>query len=137
MPGGALISTISFTITFPLLANSIIRKTGMMLSCSMVCWPTEHRIPKKYFSDKRWSRWCRLWPRFLSSIPQNYVREFCERCFLYKAAKCEPSYALPKTWLQKTPFQSVSVSATVNNIILWTPWITFDPESFSSGAGTE
>jgi hypothetical protein len=45
------------------------------------------------------------------------------------------SYALPKIWLQKTPFQSVSVSATVNNIILWTPWITFDPESFSSGAG--
>jgi outer membrane receptor protein involved in Fe transport len=62
---------------------------------------------------------------------ENFVKD----ASFIKLRNVSLSYALPKTWLQKTPFQSVSVSATVNNIILWTPWITFDPESFSSGAG--
>jgi len=43
---------------------------------------------------------------------------------------------LPNALLEKTPFQRVSLSATINNIILWTPWINYDPESFSSGAGS-
>jgi TonB-linked SusC/RagA family outer membrane protein len=62
---------------------------------------------------------------------ENFVKD----ASFVKLRNVSLSYALPKTWLQKTPFQSVNVSATVNNIILWTPWITFDPESFSSGAG--
>ena len=44
-------------------------------------------------------------------------------------------YELPKAILERTPFQAVNISATVNNIILWTPWINYDPESFSAGAG--
>lgn len=37
--------------------------------------------------------------------------------------------------LNKLPFESARVSVAANNIILYTPWDGFDPESFSSGAG--
>lgn len=68
---------------------------------------------------------------YFRTTSENFVKD----ASFVKLRNVSLSYALPKTWLQETPFQSVSVSATVNNIILWTPWINFDPESFSAGAG--
>jgi TonB-linked SusC/RagA family outer membrane protein len=68
---------------------------------------------------------------YFRTTSENFVKD----ASFVKLRNISLSYSLPKTWLQKTPFQSASVSATVNNIILWTPWINFDPESFSSGAG--
>jgi TonB-linked SusC/RagA family outer membrane protein len=62
---------------------------------------------------------------------ENFVKD----ASFIKLRNISLSYSLPKTLLQKTPFQAVSVSATVNNIILWTPWINFDPESFSNSPG--
>lgn len=37
--------------------------------------------------------------------------------------------------LEATPFKSARISVAANNIILYTPWDGFDPESFSAGAG--
>ncbi len=68
---------------------------------------------------------------YFRTTSENFVKN----ASFIKLRNVSLSYALPETLLQKTPFQSVSISATVNNIILWTPWINFDPESFSSGAG--
>jgi TonB-linked SusC/RagA family outer membrane protein len=68
---------------------------------------------------------------YFRTTSENFVKD----ASFVKLRNVSLSYSLPKIWLEKTPFQSVSVSATVNNIILWTPWITFDPESFSGGAG--
>jgi TonB-linked SusC/RagA family outer membrane protein len=68
---------------------------------------------------------------YFRTTSENFVKD----ASFVKLRNVSLSYSLPKTLLQKTPFQSASVSATVNNIILWTPWINFDPESFSSGAG--
>ena len=68
---------------------------------------------------------------YFRTTSENFVRD----ASFIKLRNVSLSYSLPKKWIQKTPFQSVGVSATVNNVILWTPWINFDPESFSGGAG--
>ena len=68
---------------------------------------------------------------YFRTTSENFVKD----ASFVKLRNVSLSYSLPKIWLQETPFQSVSISATVNNIILWTPWINFDPESFSAGAG--
>ncbi|HTF18378.1 MAG TPA: SusC/RagA family TonB-linked outer membrane protein [Chryseolinea sp.] len=68
---------------------------------------------------------------YFRTTSENFVRN----ASFVKLRNVSLSYSLPKTWLQKTPFKAIGVSATVNNIILWTPWINFDPESFSGGAG--
>ena len=67
---------------------------------------------------------------YFRTTSENFVKD----ASFVKLRNISLSYSLPKTLLQKTPFQAVSLSATVNNIILWTPWINFDPESFSGGA---
>lgn len=67
---------------------------------------------------------------YFRTTSENFVKD----ASFVKLRNISLGYSLPRTWLEKTPFQSASISATVNNIILWTPWITFDPESFSSGA---
>jgi TonB-linked SusC/RagA family outer membrane protein len=46
------------------------------------------------------------------------------------------SYNLPKQWLTPLSLKAVSVSGSINNIILWSPWRNFDPESYSMGAGS-
>lgn len=68
---------------------------------------------------------------YFRTTSENFVRD----ASFVKLRNVTLSYALPRTWLAKTPFKAVGLSATVNNIILWTPWINFDPESFSGGAG--
>jgi TonB-linked SusC/RagA family outer membrane protein len=64
-------------------------------------------------------------------ISENFVKD----ASFIKLRNASIGYELPKSLLERTPFQSVGISATVNNIILWTPWINYDPESFSAGAG--
>jgi len=45
------------------------------------------------------------------------------------------AYNFPEKVLNGLPITSARISVAANNIILYTPWIGFDPESFSSGAG--
>lgn len=44
-------------------------------------------------------------------------------------------YTLQPNLLEVLPFSSARIGVTANNIILYTPWDGFDPESFSAGAG--
>lgn len=44
-------------------------------------------------------------------------------------------YSFQPELLEATPFRSARLSVAANNIILYTPWDGFDPESFSAGAG--
>ncbi|SFC43246.1 TonB-linked outer membrane protein, SusC/RagA family [Parapedobacter composti] len=46
------------------------------------------------------------------------------------------AYNLPTRWITPLNLKGLSVSASVNNVILWTPWRNFDPESYSTGAGS-
>jgi TonB-linked SusC/RagA family outer membrane protein len=73
-----------------------------------------------------------FWRTYHRNVSENFVKD----ASFVKLRNASIGYQLPKSLLTRTPFQSVGLSATVNNIILWTPWINYDPESFSSGAGS-
>lgn len=45
-------------------------------------------------------------------------------------------YNLPKQWLAPLKVRAASVSASMNNVILWTSWRNFDPESYAMGASS-
>ncbi|MEQ9438864.1 MAG: SusC/RagA family TonB-linked outer membrane protein [Cyclobacteriaceae bacterium] len=70
---------------------------------------------------------------------RNYYRgsseNFVKDASYIKLRNISLGYTLPRNWLDATPFSMASLTATANNIILWTPWNGFDPESFSAGAG--
>lgn len=72
---------------------------------------------------------------FYRNYHRNVSENFVKDASFVKLRNASLSYSLPASLTSKTPFQGVSISASVNNIILWTPWINFDPESFSAGAG--
>lgn len=72
---------------------------------------------------------------FYRNYHRNISENFVQDASFVKLRNLSLGYQLPKSWLSRTPLTAVSLSATVNNVILWTPWINFDPESFSSGAG--
>ncbi len=72
---------------------------------------------------------------FYRTYHRNVSENFVKDASFIKLRNISLAYRLPQTLLERTPFRAVSVSGSVNNIILWTPWINFDPESFSAGAG--
>ncbi len=64
-------------------------------------------------------------------VSENFVKD----ASFVKLRNISLRYDLGQNLVEKTPFRGVSLSASANNIILWTPWQSFDPESFSAGAG--
>ncbi len=64
-------------------------------------------------------------------VSENFVQD----ASFVKLRNITLSYDLPQSIMSATPFKMVTLSASANNIILWTPWTGYDPESFSSGAG--
>lgn len=71
---------------------------------------------------------------------RNYHRamseNFVQDASFVKLRNVTLNYNLPKSWLAPLSIRAVSVSASLNNIILWTPWRNFDPESYASGAAS-
>ncbi len=65
-------------------------------------------------------------------VSENFVKD----ASFVKLRNISLGYELPQSVLVATPFNSISASVTANNIILWTPWNGYDPESFSAGAGS-
>ncbi len=65
-------------------------------------------------------------------ISENFVYD----ASFVKLRNATLAYNLPKKWLTPLRLKAVSVSTSVNNIILWTPWRNFDPESYSSGSAS-
>ncbi len=65
-------------------------------------------------------------------ISENFVYD----ASFVKLRNATLAYSLPKKWITPLHLKAVSVSTSVNNIILWTPWRNFDPESYSTGTGS-
>lgn len=65
-------------------------------------------------------------------ISENFVYD----ASFVKLRNVTLAYNLPKKWLTPLHLKGVSVSTSLNNIILWTPWRNFDPESYSSGSAS-
>ncbi|MCP9201457.1 SusC/RagA family TonB-linked outer membrane protein [Gramella sp. GC03-9] len=65
------------------------------------------------------------------TISENFVQD----ASFIKLRNITLGYSLQENALAVLPFESVRLSVAANNIILYTPWDGFDPESFSAGAG--
>lgn len=64
-------------------------------------------------------------------VSENFVQD----ASFVKLRNISLQYNFGQNLISRTPFENVSLSLSANNIILWTPWQSFDPESFSAGAG--
>ncbi len=72
---------------------------------------------------------------FYRTYYRGSSENFVKNASFVKLRNIALGYSLPASILEQTPFSTVNVSLTANNIILWTPWRGYDPESFSAGAG--
>lgn len=63
---------------------------------------------------------------------ENFVHDAA----FIKLRNISVGYTLQPDLIDRLPFSSARVSVAANNIILYTPWDGFDPESFSAGAGS-
>ncbi len=71
------------------------------------------------------------WRNHYRTTSENFVRD----ASYIKLRNITLAYSLQPNVLERTPFRTARVSLAANNIILYTPWDGFDPESFSAGAG--
>ncbi|QYA25469.1 SusC/RagA family TonB-linked outer membrane protein [Gramella sp. MT6] len=65
------------------------------------------------------------------TVSENFVQDAA----FIKLRNLTLGYNFQENVLKVLPFESARISVAANNIILYTPWDGFDPESFSSGAG--
>ncbi len=72
-----------------------------------------------------------FWRNDYRGITENFVKD----ASYIKLRSISLAYNLDDKILNRTPFTSLRVSLAANNIILYSPWDGFDPESFSAGAG--
>lgn len=72
-----------------------------------------------------------FWRNAYRGVSENFVQDAA----FVKLRNITLGYSLDERLLSKTPFKSLRVSIAANNIILYSPWDGFDPESFSAGAG--
>jgi len=71
------------------------------------------------------------WRNYYRTISENFVQD----ASFVKLRNITLGYNMPESFIARTPFNSLRISLAANNIILYTPWDGFDPESFSAGAG--
>ena len=71
------------------------------------------------------------WRNVYRTVSENFVQD----ASFIKLRNVTLGYNFNPSLLENTPFRSVRASVAANNIILYTPWDGFDPESFSAGAG--
>ncbi|WP_026956795.1 SusC/RagA family TonB-linked outer membrane protein [Algoriphagus vanfongensis] len=71
------------------------------------------------------------WRNAYRAISENFVND----ASYIKLRNVTLAYNLQPNVLERTPFRTARLSVAANNIILYTPWDGFDPESFSAGAG--
>ncbi|MUP46735.1 SusC/RagA family TonB-linked outer membrane protein [Gramella sp. BOM4] len=72
---------------------------------------------------------------FYRNVYRGVSENFVQDASFIKLRNISLGYNFQESILGKTPFETARVSVAANNIILYTPWDGFDPESFSSGAG--
>jgi TonB-linked SusC/RagA family outer membrane protein len=66
------------------------------------------------------------------TVSENFVQD----ASFIKLRTVDLSYTLPKTWLPTSVIKKATVSATANNIILYSPFYGLDPESSSTNSGS-
>ncbi|MEC3965902.1 SusC/RagA family TonB-linked outer membrane protein [Flagellimonas halotolerans] len=71
------------------------------------------------------------WRNAYRGVSENFVQD----ASFIKLRNISLAYNLNDKVLSKLPFTSMRISLAANNIILYSPWDGFDPESFSAGAG--
>ncbi|SHO64298.1 SusC/RagA family TonB-linked outer membrane protein [Algoriphagus zhangzhouensis] len=71
------------------------------------------------------------WRNYYRGASENFVKD----ASYIKLRNVTLAYSLQPNVLERTPFRTARLSVAANNIILYTPWDGFDPESFSAGAG--
>lgn len=71
------------------------------------------------------------WRNHYRTTSENFVLD----ASFVKLRNITLAYSLQPKVIEKTPFRTARLSVAANNIILYTPWDGFDPESFSAGAG--
>ncbi|MDX1365133.1 MAG: SusC/RagA family TonB-linked outer membrane protein [Arenibacter latericius] len=72
-----------------------------------------------------------FWRNTYRGISENFVYD----ASYIKLRSVSLAYNFNDKILDRTPFSSLRISVAANNIILYSPWDGFDPESFSAGAG--
>lgn len=71
------------------------------------------------------------WRNAYRGISENFIQD----ASFIKLRNISLGYNLDEKALDRLPFKSLKISLAANNIILYSPWDGFDPESFSAGAG--
>ncbi|MCX2679185.1 SusC/RagA family TonB-linked outer membrane protein [Galbibacter sp. EGI 63066] len=71
------------------------------------------------------------WRNAYRGVSENFVQDGS----FIKLRNVSLAYNLDDRILSRLPFTSLRAAFSVNNIILYSPWDGFDPESFSAGAG--
>lgn len=71
------------------------------------------------------------WRNAYRGVSENFVQD----ASFVKLRNISLAYNLSDKILDRIPFKSLRISVAANNIILYSPWDGFDPESFSAGAG--
>ncbi len=70
------------------------------------------------------------------NIARVVVEESVRDASYFKLRNITLGYNFQPTFLNATPLSNLRLYATANNIILWSPWDNWDPESTASGAGS-
>jgi hypothetical protein len=72
------------------------------------------------------------WRNSVRGVSENFVSD----ATFIKLRNITLAYNLSPGFIERTPFRTARLSIAANNILLYTPWDGFDPESFSAGAGS-
>lgn len=71
------------------------------------------------------------WRNAYRGVSENFIQD----ASFIKLRSISLGYNLDDRALDRLPFKSLKISFAANNILLYSPWDGFDPESFSAGAG--
>jgi len=72
-----------------------------------------------------------FWRNAYRGVSENFIQD----ASFIKLRNISLGYNLDEKALDRLPFKSLRITLAANNIILYSPWDGFDPESFSAGAG--
>ncbi len=73
---------------------------------------------------------------FYRNVFRGSTENFVKDASFVKLRNISLAYSLPTSFLETLPFRNVTAKATATNIILYSPFDGFDPESRSGPAGT-
>lgn len=73
---------------------------------------------------------------YYRNVHRGVSETFIEDASWVRLRSVSLGYTLPKQWIQNSFIKNVNVSVTGNNLILWTGYDGFDPESTTTNSGS-